>query len=238
MAEGVTIESDGNHGIRYRDPSTDPIQYADVGEHIYTVPQGIQTIGFTILGAGGGGAGANATQVAWFHAKGAGSGAEAIGFLPVQGGDNIVVILGDRGNRGYGHQAGTNGGTSYLKKNGTIVATIYGGQGSYASHTGGAGGTYSFGSGVYGTSQSSNGNNGGSKPSNFRGGHGASSPLGTGGTGHRNRAHAGDASGYGAGGAGAGTDNGSSYYGGYGTPAWGKIYPFIQANHSTTLSWS
>lgn len=81
----------------------------------YTPTTGMKTVIFEVRGAGGGSAGANATNASqYFVAGGAGGGAKAIGkFTSVDIGASKVVTVGIGGTGGsIGGNIGNNGGTS------------------------------------------------------------------------------------------------------------------------------
>lgn len=103
------------------------------GTYSFTVPSGVSRMLVAVYGAGGGG---NSNGP-----SGAGGGCET-GFINVSPGESLSIIVGAGGV--YGNP-GSDGGTSSISNEGTILASAAGGEGASSSGTatGGVGGGHS-----------------------------------------------------------------------------------------------
>jgi hypothetical protein len=103
----------------------------------WTVPTGVTSLQYFIVGGGGGGGGGNATTSSWFGGGGGGAGgATATNTWSVTPGLAFTVSVGTGGSGGAAGANGTNGGSTSITFNGTTVTARYGEGG------GGATGTY------------------------------------------------------------------------------------------------
>lgn len=122
----------------------------------FIVPNGIVTLRYHVVGAGGGGSGCQATSSTQnFAGAGGGAGGYAIGVLSVTPGQPILVTIGQPGAGGVGAASGSTGGTSYL---GTITASGGGGGGNGNQFS--AGGIGGVGTGGDVNGQGANGGDG------------------------------------------------------------------------------
>lgn len=195
-----------------------------------TIASGVTAINFSLQGAGGGAAGANANDVAWFQSPGAGAGGNARGWVEVTAGDTITITIGSGGTGGIGKTAGQSGGTSTLAKNGVVFATCNGGA---SFSTGGAASITA--NVINGATQT--GEAGTYSGTSFLGGNGGSSPNGTGGIGAY-RATGGAATGRGAGGGGTGTNFAENRTGGAGTGGKCRIRSWSKTDFNQELGYS
>jgi len=127
-------------------PIADPVVTAGIfsGGGTFTVPLGVTSLSFTIVG-GRGGDGGDATGIGIFETEtgfggNGGSGASVTGTISVVAGNTITVALGTAGTNGanvsgsnervtYFAGSGTAGGTTTIQRNGSQVASAGGGSG-------------------------------------------------------------------------------------------------------------
>jgi hypothetical protein len=114
--------------------------YTTAGSYTFTIPSGVSSVNYQLVGGGGGG-GQSLAGVT-YHGVGGSAATKTTGTLTIPTGQStIAVVVGTGGGGGtYGSYTGGTGGTSTL--NGTIAAAG-GAGGSYTTPwtTGGAGGT-------------------------------------------------------------------------------------------------
>ena len=164
--------------------------YTNFGTYSFTVPAGITQLTYVVYGAGGG-AGASNSDGDCHTGSGGGAGGKSIGTLAVTPNETLTVIVGERGYAAsyrfngnyqwnYNSQGqtislgtGTAGGTSYLKRGSTTLATATGGGAGCQFCGGGAGGTpvvegtnngYGTSWVMYASSSSTGGTNGSGVP--------------------------------------------------------------------------
>ena len=132
--------------------------YSVYGTYSFTVPTGITSIEYIVYGAGGG-SGANNRNGDQDSGSGGGAGGKITGTISVTPGETLTVIVGEKGygasyhfnsnyqvnyndlNVAIGYGTGTAGGSSYLKRGSTTIATATGGQPGWQTGSGAAGGT-------------------------------------------------------------------------------------------------
>jgi len=117
--------------------------YNTVGSYTFTIPAGVTSVGYTIVGGGGGGAG---SADPYYYGSGGVAGSVTTGTLTIPSGQTTIsVVVGDGGSGG-GSGGGSTGGSSTL--NGTKVATGgNGGSTTYSAsawHAGGGGGSTAY----------------------------------------------------------------------------------------------
>ncbi len=188
-----------------------------------TVPQGVNGIEIReAVGGGGGGAGCQAASASGqFMGAGGGAGSVVRAYFYVNPGDTITLTpgAGGVGVTGAPINAPSNGGFTYVSRNGVVIATASGGQGGYwADSVSSVGGLPQGASGAAGTYEAISGGTGqdGQFESLTLGGCGASGPAG--GAGHAGSTGGTDGASYGAGGGGAFDPgfSGNAYKGGNG----------------------
>lgn len=188
-----------------------------------TVPAGVTGLEIReAVGGGGGGAGCQAsTASGQFMGAGGAAGSVVRGYYYVNPGDTIVLTpgAGGAGATGAALNAPSNGGTTYVSRNGTVIVTASGGQGGYWADTiSSVGGVPLGASGAAGTYEAVQG--GAGQDGQFKnitlGGSGASGPGG--GAGHSGSTGGTAGASYGAGGGGAFDPDysGTAYSGGAG----------------------
>lgn len=181
----------------------------------FTIPAGITSVKWTIVGAGGGGGGLNGSGGGGGGAAGGTARKLASGYTP---GNTITVTVGTGGAGGYGSGSGTGasggvGGSSSISSGTQTIMTVtaLGGGGGNAGGVAYIGGTGGGTSG--GDSDSSNGGDGGTNivDTSASGATGGASSMGGGGTGDRTQGAApGVAWGSGGGGGGPTTGTGGA----------------------------
>lgn len=125
----------------------------------WTVPTGVSSIQYFMVGGGGGGGGADPTTASWFGGGGGGAGgAVATSTLSVIPGLDISLTVGTGGSAGAAGTSGLNGSSTTLTYNGSTITARYGeggggSTGTYAqddmSGDGGGNGTYLGGASVW-----------------------------------------------------------------------------------------
>ena len=171
----------------------------------WTRPSGVKKVFVRVLAGGGGGCGGGDDM----SGGGGGAGGYSEKFIDVTSIASSTVTVGAAGSAGGEWTAGGSGGTSSWD-DGTNVITCGGGNVATINPRGGQQGGSATGGDV--NIAGGDGVAGGDLNSyNFRGGTGASSPLGGGGGGGANFYSATNARGYGSGGGGGTGEDGSSY---------------------------
>ena len=192
----------------------------------WTVPAGVTSIDYVLVGGGGGGGGSSPGFSGTIHGGGGGGGAVAVkNNYAVTSGANLYATIGRGGAGPIGYSPGSEGEASYFPGSG---APGGGGGGSGVSPSGGTGGASgggSGGAGGAGTTVASGlfnvspvsvggGGGGGSASSDWRGAGGAGGAGGGGAGG--NGCSSGGAGGFGGGGGGGGACASDSWFGGKG----------------------
>ncbi|BCZ76156.1 hypothetical protein [Komagataeibacter phage phiKX2] len=202
-----------------------PMPFASSGT--YTVVNGVTRIFFEAVGAGGaGGMSSGNENTESIYAAGGGAGAYARGWLSVSEGDVVTVNIGSGGTPPTGTiNSSTQGGSTTISINGTVVLTCTGGEsGVWNDVTDAAGGSPGnvTSSGACTVQLQANGGFGGDGQSgtNLAKGNGAAGPWGGGGRAGNGGGTSGNGPGAGGGGAYNNTTTSDNYYGGSGGPGY------------------
>jgi hypothetical protein len=151
--EGWVIQENYRKPITISNSGYSVVQFTTVGTSSWTVPAGVTSVEYLVVGGGGGGG--------YQQGGGGGGGGLLTGNLSVTQGSSISVTVGAGGTGGNSSSmAGGNGGASSFS---TISVTGGGGGGSNAVNgkNGGSGGGEGINPGTYGTGISGQGYNGG-----------------------------------------------------------------------------
>ena len=110
--------------------------FFSAGRFSFTVPSGVTKVSFEAVGGGGGSGGTFNGPTYDYGGGGGGSGAFAKGFLNVNAGDVIDIVIGSGGANGANSKvaptAGTTGGSTTISIGSRIVFTAPGGNGGSA----------------------------------------------------------------------------------------------------------
>lgn len=102
----------------------------------WTVPSGVYSAEFLVVGAGGGGGGTtNSVATRGSAGGGGGGGSVKLVTLPVSPGSSYTITIGAKGTGGTAGVAGVNGGFTEVLLSGTTLIRSYGGLGGYATNS-------------------------------------------------------------------------------------------------------
>ena len=138
VTDGInTIRRTVNLVLQFAPPEADPsgVLFTTIGEHTWTVPDGVFSINAVVIGGGGGGGGNQG--ISGPGSSGGGGGALAWGNgLSVEAGDQFTVRVGNYGRAGTTSINGTAGQSSYITRSGDNAGLTANGGGGGASNVG------------------------------------------------------------------------------------------------------